>query len=349
MFIVLFPITLSMARPDRVLLGVGLLLLGLHLALPLLPGFLAPPPQGEPSATAYAAGFPAQVAAIVSLWWLFLLAGVVLGGAIRRQPDLLWPRRPSFPREELLTALEPVLAIRHRGRIVRGMGLIGLGAALFFINLWLLPSPAIVMVAWLWAAVVPPVAVGVLLWFRRAPAARMTESRRLEMPSAAWPRLHLALRHAAESAGFRIQEEAVPDPRRRGGVPWTSPAAGVRAVRPASAPPHLSTGGLAAGGAGLGLLVHALLMQGLGVELPGPVVPLALALLLAALGLLLYAGVRHQRGELLVYEEAVLPQGAPATVHVTVGARATDRFDPEALKAGFEAVAKALREFSPTP
>ncbi len=334
-----------MLRPDRLLLGLGAALLALHLLLPLVPGTVPAPPA--PNAAPPVPTFGSRVADIASWWWLLLGAGVVLHGALKRQPDLLAPRRPSFTREELLASMEPVLAARGRARVVRGAALVGVGAALFFINLWLLPSPAILMLLWLWAAVVPAVAAGVLLWFRRAPAPKLTEVRRVEMAAAAWPRLHLLLRHAAEGAGFRVKEEAVPDPRKRGVPPWTAPAAGVRAVRPSAGRPYFSTAGIGAGLAGIGLLVHALLMGALGVSLPAPVLPLTLVLLLAAVGLLLYAGVRQPRGELLVLEEAVLPSGSPASVTVTVAARATENYDPEALKAGFEAVAKALREFSP--
>lgn len=333
-----------MARPDRLLLGFGVILLTLHLVLPLIPGLL-PPPPADPKA-AVAPSFAGRVADIASWWWLFLGAGIVLNGAVKRQPDLLSPRRPSFAREDLLASMEPVLTAKGQARVVRGAALVGLGAALFFINLWLLPSPAILMILWLWVAVVPAMAAGVLLWFRRAPAPRLTEVRKVEAPATAWPKLHLALRHAAEGAGFRVKEEAAPDPKKRGVPPWTAPVAGVKAVRPAAGRPYFSTAAMAVGLAGIGFLVHALLMGAIGVPLPGFLVPLTLVLLLAAVGLLLYAGVRHPRGELRILEEAVLPSGAPASITVTVAALATENYDPEALKAGFEAVAKVLREFT---
>ncbi len=334
-----------MLRPDRLLLGLGAALLALHLLLPLAHGAL-PAPAG-PNAAPPPPTHGSRIDNIAFWWWLLLGAGLLLGGALRRQPDLLAPRRPSFTREELLASMEPVLAARGQARVVRGAALVGAGAALFFINLWLLPSPAVLMLLWLWAAVVPTVAAGVLLWFRRVPAPKLTEVRRVEMAAATWPRLHLLLRHAVEGAGFRVKEEAAPDPRKRGVPPWTAPSAGVKGVRPSAGRPYFSTAGIAAGLAGLGFLVHALLMGALGVPLPAPVLPLTLALLLAAVGLLLYAGVRQPRGELLVLEEAVLPSGSPASVTVTIAGRAAGNYDVEVLKAGFEAVAKALREFNP--
>ncbi|MEM3085700.1 MAG: hypothetical protein QXT68_00985 [Halobacteria archaeon] len=334
-----------MARPDRLLLATGVALLALHLLLPLFPGLVPAPPAQGAAPPAPTPG--SRLADIASWWWLFLGAAVLLSGAIKRQPDLLTPRRPSFAREDLLASSGPVLEARNRARVVRGAALVGVGAALFFVNLWLLSSPAILMVLWLWAAVVPAVAAGVLLWFRRPPAPVHTEVRRVEAPATAWPKLHLALRHAAEGAGFRVREEAPPDPRKRGVPPWTAPAAGVKAVRPAAGRPYVSTAGVAVGLVGLGFLIHALLMGAIGVELPGFLLPLVLVFLLAAVGLLLYAGVRHPRGELLVLEEAVLPSGATASITVTVAARSAGGYDPETLRAGFEAVAKALREFSP--